>query len=728
MNKSKLIIITILISFSFSTKAAEGMWLSSEISKKMGEMRQAGLKLNASDIYSINKACIKDAVLGLSNEDNAFDSFATGSFVSGSGLVVTNFHPIIRYLEQFSRPDRDFIKAGYWSTKQEEETYCRDLNIIQLVKILDVTDEVLVGTQGLKGAQFNEKLNENNIAVKNKYTRGTGTEAKISSFKGGIQYIMSVYKVYKDIRMVAAPPITLAKFAGDVDNWRWPRHVADFAFLRIYVNQKNESATYSKDNVPLSGNPFLPISIKGYESSDFVMTAGYPARTKLHIPSFAIDYLQNKELPAKIELRAQKIKILKEAIERNPELKFRYTARINSITNNYLRWKGELKGLEKMDLLNEKKRNEVRLMEWINADISRKEKYGDIIEVQRKIYDELIPLKIADLYFNEAAISGAEIVPFAGKFEKMVQMFNRKSINEKALNAEIERLKPLAVQFFETWDLESEKQMFRNMIFSYYQHVDPKFIPADLSAAIQKFDGDIDKFTNHAFENSILTKPDQVQQFLQNIDSAAISQFKSDPVYRAAISFYISYTRNVVNQTDKLETEQAQYYNIYMQAFSLMHANGNIPADANRTQRFSFGKITGAKYQDGIFYDYYSTMDGIFEKKAENKDNPDYLIPKKIIDLYKEKSFGTYGKNGKMPVCFLTDCHTSSASSGSPVMNAKGQLIGLNFDRIAEGVASDYKFSPELSRSIAVDIRYILFLIEQYSPSKRLINELKIIK
>jgi len=586
---------------------------------------------------------------------------------------------------------------------------------------------MLVGTEGLKGTAFNQKLNENNIAAKNKYTRGTGTEAKVSSFKGGNQYIMSIYKVYKDVRMVAAPPMMLGKFGGDNDNWRWPRHAADFAFLRVYVNQKNEPAAYSKEKVPLKGNHFLPVSINGYKESDFVMTAGYPARTKLHIPSFAIEYMQLTELPAKIDLRNQKIKVLKEAIERNPATKFRYTARINSITNNYLRWKGELKGLEKMDLINEKKQEEVKLMNWINADEGRKAKYGDIIEVQRKIYDALIPLKIADLYFNEAAINGSEIVPFAGKFEKMMQMFNRRNINEKALNSEVERLKPLATQFFETWDYETDKQMFRDMVFSYYEHVDPKYIPADLSAAIQKFNGDVEKFTNHAFENSILTKPDQVQKFLQQIDSASISEFKKDPVYRAAISFYVNYTRNVVNQTDKLESEQSQYYNVYMQAINKMNENLNLPADANRTQRISFGKITGAKYQDGLIYDYQSTMAGIFEKKADNKDNPDYLIPKKIADLYQAKSFGLYGENGKMPVCFLTDCHTSSASSGSPVLNAKGQLIGLNFDRIAEGVASDYKYSPELSRSIVVDIRYILFLLEQYSPSKRLINELKII-
>lgn len=723
-----IIALLILSSFSLSVKADEGMWLTKDIARNIKQMRKAGAKLSAADIYSINKACLKDAVIGLSNADNAFDSFATASFVSENGLLITNFHPIIRYLEQFSQPGRDFIKSGYWSTKPEEETHCRDLNVIQLIKMVDVTAEILAGTEGLSANNFTTKINENGQAIRRKYTRGTDTDAKITSFMGGNQYIMSTYRIYKDVRMVAAPPISLAKFAGDADNWRWPRHASDFAFLRVYVDKDNKPAEYNKSNIALRGNHFLKVSKAGVKENDFVMTMGYPARTRLFIPSFAVAYMENIELPAKIKIRGEKLRIINEALQARPEIKFRYTARVNSITNNYLRWKGELNGLKRMNLTEQKLAEEKELMAWINADKVRIEKYGDIINVQRDIYNQLIPLKIADIYFNETAISGAELVPFAGKFEKMVQIFNRKIINERAVKEEVDRLIPLAKQFYESWDMDVDKQMYRNMIYLYFNNVDKQFISEEMAEALKQFDGDVDKYTNFAFENSILTKPAKVQAFLQNVDSTTIKTFTADPIYKLAISYYTVYTRRVINQTKKLEGEQAKYFNLYMDAIATMNANKLLAPDANRTQRLSYGKITGAKPADGLLYDYYTTMNGIFEKRAENPGHPDYSIPKKIGDLYKAADFGTYATNGKMPVNFLANLHTSSASSGSPVMNAKGELIGLNFDRIAEGVASDYKFLPDLSRNIVVDIRYVLFLLEKYSLSKHLVNEMTIVK
>jgi len=725
----KLVAIVLVLSFfTVQLRADEGMWLTKDITRNIKQMKKAGLKLSAADIYSINKACLKDAVIGLSNADNAFDSFATASFVSDSGLLITNFHPIIRYLEQFSQPGRDFIKSGYWSTKPEEETHCRDLSVIQLVKMVDVTTEILEGANGLKSNEYNNKINENGIAIRQKYTRGTDTDAKITSFMGGNQFIMSIYKVYKDVRMVAAPPISLAKFAGDADNWRWPRHAADFAFLRVYVGKDNKPADFSKENVALKGNHFLKVSAAGVKENDFSMIIGYPARTKLYIPSFAIEYLEQTELPAKIKIRGEKLRIINEALKARPEIKFRYTARVNSITNNYLRWKGELNGLKRMKLTQQKLDEEKELMAWINADSARIKKYGDIISVQRDIYNKLIPLKIADIYFNETAISGAELVPFAGKFEKLVQMFNRKKINEKAIKEEVDRLIPLAKQFFESWDKEVDKQMFRDMLFLYYNNVDKAYISNVMVESLAPFDGDLDKYTDYAFANSMLTKPDSIQAFLQKVDTITIDKFTADPLYKIALSYYEVYTRRVLNQTQKLEAEQAKYYNLYMDAIASMNSNKLMFSDANRTQRLSYGKVTGALAADGLLYNYYTTMDGIFEKRADNPGNPDYLIPKKIADLYQNADFGTYAVNGKMPVNFLSNLHTSSANSGSPVLNAKGELIGLNFDRIAEGVASDYKYLPESSRNIAVDIRYVLFLLEKYSMSKQLVNEMVIVK
>jgi hypothetical protein len=720
-------ITAIFLILSVSLFSQGGMWMTSNIGNNIRDMKKAGLKLSASDIYSINKACLKDAVVGLSNEDFDFDSFASASFISDKGLLITNYHPVIRFIEAFSKADRDFLKFGYWSVKPEEESWCRGLQVIQLVKMTDVTEELLRGTEGMKSEEKTNLINEKGRTIVARHTRGTKTSGRITSFMGGNQYILSIYKVFKDVRMVAAPPMVLGKFAGDDDNWKWPRHTADFALLRVYANDKNEPATYSKENKPLKPTAFLKISTAGIKENDFAMVMGFPGRSRLYIPSFAVSFMQETELPARIKIRGEKLKIIREAMEARPAIRFRYTSRINSIANNYLRWKGELKGLNSMSLSEDKQAMEKELTAWINANEKRKSKYGDIMEIQKKIYDDLIPYKIADLYFNEAGLSGADVVPFSGKFEKLVQMFNRANLNERAIDAEIKKLIPLAEQFYTNWDYEVDLQMYRNMFYLYYSNVDQKFISQAMSDALKKFDGDTDQYARWAFENSIITHPEKLKNFLQKVDTITINTLTSDPVYQLSLSYYKTFTERVANQMRKLENEQAFYYNLYMQAFAEMNAGKLFPPDANRTQRLSFGKVTGCEPVDGIAYTSFTTLDGMIDKHNEQKENPDYYIPRKLMELYNNRDFGSYSVNGQLTTCFLTNNHTTSGSSGSPVMNARGELIGLNFDRIAEGVASDYRYLPELSRNIAVDIRFVLFLLEKYSISGHLIQEMQIV-
>lgn len=725
MNKW-IIAVLATVFFNVQLQADAGMWVTKDIIKNIGEMRKAGLKLSASDIYDINKASLKDAVIGLTNEDFDFDSFASASFISDKGLVITNYHPVIGHLERFSNADRDFLKFGYWSKNQAEESYCRGLQVIQLVKMEDVTEEVLKGTEGLNAGEKTNKLNENGRSLVVQKTRGTNTKGRITSFMGGNQYILSTYKIYKDVRMVAAPPMVLGKFGGDADNWAWPRHTADFALLRVYVNKDNAPAEHSKENVPLSGNPFLKISIAGVEENDFAMTMGYPGRSKLFIPSFAVQYMVDTELPARLKIRSEKLRIINEGLEQRPEIKYRYTSRINSLTNNYLRWKGELNGLKKMDLSTQKKAEEAKLTAWIEADPKRLEKYGKLMETQTDIYQKLIPYKTADLYFNEAGLNGADVVPFSGKFEKLIQMFNRKNLNQKAIDDELGRLRPLAEQFYKDWDYTIDLEMYRNMFFLYYENVGDQFKTEVMYEALKKFNGDVDAYARWAFENSIVTAPEKMKAYLVKVDTTNIEVLTSDPVYQLSISFYKVYTDRVGNQMKRLENEQGFYYNLYMEALAEMNKGKNVAPDANRTQRLSYGRVMGASPADGLSYNYYTTLEGLFEKNANNPDNSDYYVPKKIQTIHQAKDFGRYATDGTVRVNFLTNNHTTSGSSGSPVLNRRGELIGLNFDRIAEGVASDYQFLPELSRSIVVDIRYVLFLLEKYSPSSHLVSEMTI--
>ena len=728
MKLRNIISVLFLSIFSLSALADSGMWLPLTISQNLSQMRKAGLKLSAEDIYSINKTCLKDAVVGLTTENNDFDPFCTASFISEKGLLLTNYHPMIRYIEQFSKKENDFLKFGYWAQKSEDETNCFGLQVSQLVQMVDVTAELLAGTDTMSAGSKSSVLNERGKEIVKRYTKGTKLDGQVVSFMAGNQFVLSVYRIFKDVRMVAAPPMVMGKFAGDTDNWTWPRHTADFSLLRVYVDKDNNPAKYSKENVPLKANPFLKISLAGVKENDYVMVMGFPAHSKLYIPSFAIEYLQNEELPAEIAIRGKKLALIKNSIQENPASKFRYTARVNSIANSYLRWKGELSGIKKMDLINIKLTEEKELMSWINADSSRIKKYGDIIAVQKVIYDKLKPYKLADTYFNEAGINGAEIVPFAGKFEKLVEMFRRKKISEKAVAGEVKRLIPLADQFYSNWDYELDREMYCSLFYLYYQNVNKKFISDEMTEALSAFDGDVEKYSNEAFEKSILTHKDRMNDFLAKVDSASIKTLTSDPVYKLALSYYKVYTERVINPMKRLQSEQSTYYKLYMQALVEKNKAQLFSPDANQTQRLAYGKVSGCIPGDGMRYDYFTTLNGVFEKNQKNSDNPDYYIPKKLRELYSNKDFGNYAVDGTVRTCFLSNCHTSSGNSGSPVLNAKGELVGLNFDRIAEGVASDYRYLPELSRSITLDVRYLLFILDKYSPSKYLLDELKIVK
>lgn len=727
MKRILLVSITLLFIGSAVLRADQGMWLPMEIHKNISQLRKAGLKLSAEDIYSINKACLKDAVIGLTTTDYSFDSFCSASFISDQGLVVTNYHPMIRYLEMLSNKDRDFLKFGYWAQSKEEESNCFGLQVSQLVQMIDVTDELLSGiSDTLEIRDKNTLINKRGQTIVSRHTKGTHYEGQITSFMGGNQYVLSLYRIYKDVRMVAAPPMVLGKYAGDDDNWQWPRQTADFSLLRVYVNEKNEPTKYNKSNVPLTGNAFLKISTKGVKENDFVMTMGFPAHTKLYIPSFAIEYMQQQELPAKIHIRGEKIRIINEAIAANPDIKFRYTSRVNSMTNNYLRWKGELSGLEKMNLTASKQKEEEELAAWINSDPARLQKYGDVMTKQAEIYQELIPYKIADLYFNEAGLNGAEVVPFAGKFEKLVQMFNRTKLNEKAVAGEVERLKPLSAQFYGGWDYQVDLQMYRDMLYLYFENVDRTFVSKQMVDALAAFDGDVTAYATDAFERSIITHPERMNEFLANVDSTSIRQFVSDPVYQLSISYYRVYTDRIALKMKQLQEQQAKYFNTYMQAYAEKNKDKGMSPDANQTQRLTYGHVKSYTV-NGTTYPTATTLDDLFAKQLLHDGNPDYYIPRKIRELYEKRHFGRFAHKGTVPLCFISDCHTTSANSGSPVLNANGHLVGLNFDRVVDGVASDYAYLPELSRNIILDIRYMLFLLEQYAPTKYVLTELKFV-
>ncbi len=727
MKKLLLSLITILLIVPFA-KADEGLWLPLLVkNQKYAQMRKMGLKLSAEEIYSVNQACVKDAVIGLMSEGANLRSYGTASFISDKGLIITNYHVVMSYIEKFSTPENDFIKYGYWARNTSEESYCRGLEIKQLIRIEDVTDKILEGTEGLKGSEKINKINENGKKIAKEATKGTKYEVRMQSLFGNNQYIMNVYAVYKDIRMVAAPPFALGKFGGNTDNYSWPRHTADFAILRVYAGEDNQPKNYSKSNVFYKPTKSFEISTAGVKEGDFAMIIGYPGTTRQYIPSFALDKIINGEGAARIDLIEAKMNILKQAIAENPEMKFRYTTRLSSVGNSYLRLKGQMQGVRRMDLVNKKIEEEKKFNEWVNSSPELKEEYGTLLKDMEELYKEVSMYNMADLYFNEAGITGSEIVPFIGKFEKLVSIYARKKFDQKSAEGECNRLIGLTDQFFANWGYEVDRKMFRNLMFKYYQNLPDRFKPKAMVKYITEYNGDIEKLSQEVFSKSIFTKKEALKAFLTDSTRNVDSVIKNDALYQLAIGYYMINVERIANQRAQLQAKQMELFEKYMEGLIKMNAGKIMYPDANNSQRISYGKVTGAVAEDGLVYTSTTTADGMFEKYLNNISDEEFYLPKKMQELVKKRDFGKYAdKNGNLVINFLNNCHTSSGNSGSPVINAKGELIGLNFDRIWQGLASDYKFEPEKSRSIAVDVRFILFIIDKYSPSSYIMQELKL--
>ncbi|MGL5317851.1 MAG: S46 family peptidase [Bacteroidales bacterium] len=723
----KKVAIAFVLSISLTNsylKADEGLWFPALMKKQnYKEMKSKGLQLKADQIYSDKKADLTEAVMALTSAGQDLKAYASASFISPEGLVITNHHAVFDFIERFSSEKNDFMKFGYWAKDRTQESQCFGLQVTLLFHQKDVTKDLTKGLEGITDDRARmEKINERSKAICAQMDKEyPGSVSQISSYMAGNGYILNSYYVYKDVRMVAAPPMQIGRYAGQDDNWQWPRHTGDFAILRVYADKDNKPAAYSKDNVPYRPAKYLPISKQGVRENDFAMIFGYPSTTREYIPSFALDKIVNEQNAARVKIRESKLNLLQQAIGDNPILRLRYTGRMHSIENSYLRWKGEIAGVKEMDLVNIKVQEEAAFQKWIDSDSKRKAEYGDILDQLRKNYDELAKYNYADVYFQEAGLQGAEIVPIAGKFEKLMAMFERKRLNKKAAEAESKKLLGLTNQYYFNWDYELDRKMFRDMVQVYMQDMPMKFYSVEMVRAAKEFNGDMEAYSKYAFENSILTNKDSIQSFLKNVMDKGVDRLKNDPVYQMAIGYYRVNVNHIAMPRKKLQDEQMGIYSKYLKAYMEWKKNDLVYPDANRTMRYSFGRVKPvADFKAQTF------LSELVKKADAHGDSASYYLPRKLRALYEAKDYKDYAQDGDIPVNFITDCHTTSGSSGSAVINAKGEFIGINFDRFVDGVASDYRYMPSKARSITVDSRYILFILDQYSPSKYVLEELDI--
>ena len=717
MLKLKLLFICLVLSVA-SVKADEGMWIPSLLKKyNIKDMKKAGFKLSAEDVYDINKICLKDAILGLGTKSNPTLFTGSGSFISGTGLVLTNHHTVVSYLYKYSSEDQNYLRNGFYAQTRQEELPAKGLTLARLVRMQDVTETLKKETQSLSEIEKKRLIDKRGKQLAGKAEEGNNYTAKVKSYFGGTQLFLEVYEIYRDVRIVAMPPLSLGKFGGETDNWKWPRQSADFAILRVYANTGNESLKYSIANVPLQPANYLELSLKGYKEGDFAMVYGFPGSTKQYLTARAIQQIVEVKNYHGIKIRDAKMEIINEAMNKNEELWLKYSDFMAKTSNRLLRWKAELRGIEKLGLINLKKKEEEAFTAWINTSDELKKKYEDILPGIESCVARLDTIEKLNMYVFEAGIAGGNFVSFAGKFDLLNAICSRKNINEKRLNKELRRLRVEVSNFFHAYDLETEKKFLKRFVQLYDKNVGDQYKPAPIIEARKKYNGDFEKYIDEAFKNSLFSSKESLNEYLKYFTSDAVQQLEADPVFKLCLSYYLINKDMVYRQRTTIRKEYGKYHNRYLQAIKEMKAGEKLLADANRNLRVSYGNITGIT-DDGVEYSYLSSLNELVEKNQ--KDAKIYELPNGYAEAC---TSAIKESNHTIPTCFISNSHTTGGNSGSPVLNAKGKLIGLNFDSAGNGLVGDYKFMPELTRQISVDIRYVRFVLEHQLKANALLQE-----
>jgi hypothetical protein len=717
MKKLSLLLIFLLLTGTI-VRSEEGMWIPLLLKKyKIEDMQRAGFKLSAEDVYSVNQASLKDAIV-------IFGGGCTGELISGEGLIITNHHCGYGNIQRHSTVEHDYLTDGFWAMTREEELPNPGLSVTFLVSMEDVTEAVLAGVNKNSSIAEREKaVLENAKKIQMEAVKGTAYTARVSAFFSGNQYFLFLYEAYQDVRLVGAPPSSIGKFGGETDNWIWPRHTGDFSLFRIYAGADNRPAAYSPENKPYKPKKFLPISLLGAEKGDFTMVFGYPGRTTEYIPSFVIESQVNFSIPASVDLRTKRLEVIMASMESSPKIRIQYSAKKSGIANAWKKNQGVILGLKKVGAIERKADFETKFQKWVDSDIDRKNEYGTLLSQYKEIVLAQAPFDFANTYAREAG-EAAEIIGFAGRFSSLIEV---------ALNGKPEAVEKLASQlkggldaFFRDYDAATDELILASMMEAYSKGISPAYQPELLKIINLHYKGDFKRYAKEVFESSKFDDQDEVFKLLSSFDKREAKKLLKDPAYLMFKSLQVLQKDLIMPGLVKGQDLLPELQRKYMKAQMEMQPEKLFYPDANSTLRITYGKVDDFTPADGIQYKHFTTLDGIMQK--DNPEIYDYRVPEKLKQLFSEKDFGQYASNNTVPVCFIASNHTSGGNSGSPVLNANGQLIGINFDRNWEGTMSDIMYDPDLCRNISLDIRFALFIIDKFAGAGHLIKEMKIVK
>ncbi|MDR1860178.1 MAG: S46 family peptidase [Bacteroidales bacterium] len=715
MKVKRVFFLIVLAVAGFSAFADEGMWLPSLIGKlNIDRMRQMGCELTAEDIYNINGASLKDAVGALDHGS------CTAELVSADGLLLTNHHCGFGEIQAHSSVEHDYLRDGFWAATRAEELPNPGKSISFLVRMDDVTAQVLTDSVRAASDEAAVALIAANVArIQADAVKGTHYEARVRPLYNENQYFLFVYETFRDVRLVGAPPESLGKFGGDTDNWEWPRQTCDFSMFRVYCSPDGKPADYSADNVPYHPKNFLPISLHGYNEGDFAMVMGFPGRTDRYKPAAGINYTMTVTNPVRIQVREKKLAILRDYMASSQKAAIQYATKYSHCSNYYKYSIGQNKGLKDLDVIAKKQATEQRFIEWAGSTAQRRAAYGDAMPLIMKAYEYNEDERALE-YMEEALFEGPEIIGFALAASQIEEALD--SLDRKQLAASIEWFRGIIDDYFKDYDAATDQKLLATLFKLYSDNVGADFHPKVFAETIQKkYKGNFDLYAEQMFKKSIFASRERLDVFLEN---PTLKALRNDMAYKAATSIYSEYQVVSAISGESLSTLR-KGRRLFLAGLMAMNPTQNFAPDANSTLRLTYGKVGGYIPRDGVVYEYCTTLKGYLEKEIPG--DTEFDVPARLKELYAARDYGRYAdRDGALHTCFLTDNDITGGNSGSPVMNARGELLGLAFDGNWEAMSGDFAFEKELQKCIAVDIRFVLWVIDKYAGAGHLINEMLI--
>ena len=720
---TKLFLSLFLLLNVIVSKADEGMWLPMLLGEATYKnMVECGVRLTPEQIYNANNSSLKDAIVALGG------GFCTGEVISDQGLMLTNHHCGFGTIQANSNTDHDYLTDGFWAMEKADELPA-DFGVWFLNQIGDVTEEVLEGvTDKMSEDERNAVIGKNMSAIKKKLSEGRDDDFKVQvkSFYYGNLYYSFTYNVFNDVRLVGAPPSSIGKFGGDTDNWMWPRHTGDFTMFRIYANKENKPSEYAEDNIPYSPKHSLPVSIAGVQEGDYAMIMGYPGSTDRYLTSWGVQKAVDVEQPARVKIRRIKLDIMEAEMQKSQKVRIQYASKHASVSNYWKYFLGQSQQLVKNNVVEKKQKVESDFSEWYESN-NLESTYSEALKLVSNSEKKTEKYTLPQVYFQEA-IFGSEVLVFIfrnlSERSKIYQALSSGSDDEiKQAKAD---LLISAKEYYKDYNSTIDENTLGAVLELYYNDVPKEFHPGALTDLGDKCKGDFKAFASKYFSKTPFSSFDAFEAWVEK--GISTKYLNKDAVFQLQKEFLNMYRNQIMIPQSAMESDFKKGMRLFVDGLQKMGLNK--ASDANSTMRFTYGNVLSYAPSDATHYDYITTLEGVMEKEVKTDDkNHEFYVPQRLKDLYEAKDFGPYARksDGKLPVGFLSNNDITGGNSGSPVINAYGELIGTAFDGNWEAMSGDIYFEPNIQRTISVDIRYTLFIIDKYAGAKHLIDEMNVV-